>query len=114
MDFFRSAVISRLSRAFGNSSFIGFGLNNLFNIRFSPASEDEHVLAYSTDNLVLLFLRSAVYNHIALGKILALSLIALLAGASNALGTILSLPQMMGDAVSGSITVCGNTLCWQW
>ena len=42
-------------------------------------------------------------SHIALGKILALSLIALLAGASNALGTILSLPQMMGDAVSGSI-----------
>ncbi|MBR4308461.1 MAG: ABC transporter permease [Oscillospiraceae bacterium] len=42
-------------------------------------------------------------RHIALGKILALSLIALMAGASNALGTILSLPKLMGDAVSGSI-----------
>lgn len=42
-------------------------------------------------------------SHIALGKILALSLIALLAGTSNALGTILSLPKMMGGELSGSI-----------
>ncbi len=42
-------------------------------------------------------------GHIALGKILALSLVALLAGASNALGTILSLPKLLGDTVSGSI-----------
>ena len=42
-------------------------------------------------------------SHIALGKILALSLIALLAGASNALGTILSLPKLMGGELTGSI-----------
>lgn len=42
-------------------------------------------------------------SHIALGKILALSLIALLSGVSSILGTVLSLPKMMGDAVSGSI-----------
>ena len=42
-------------------------------------------------------------SHIALGKILALSFVALLAGASNALGTILSLPKLMGGELSGSI-----------
>lgn len=42
-------------------------------------------------------------GHIALGKILALSLIALLSGASSILGTILSLPKLMGGMVSGSI-----------
>ncbi len=42
-------------------------------------------------------------SHIALGKILALSLIALLSGGSSILGTVLSLPKMLGSAVSGSI-----------
>lgn len=45
-------------------------------------------------------------RDIAIGKILALGLIALLSGASSALGTILSLPKLMGgmlEGVSGSI-----------
>lgn len=37
-------------------------------------------------------------SHIALGKIVALSIIALLSGASSAIGTIASLPAMMGDS----------------
>lgn len=41
-------------------------------------------------------------SSIAIGKIMALSLIALLAGASSALGTILSLPKLMGAAGSFS------------
>lgn len=43
-------------------------------------------------------------SHIAIGKIFALSLIALLSGASSATGTFLSLPKLMGgtDMVSGS------------
>ena len=42
-------------------------------------------------------------SQIAFGKILALSLISLLSGASSTLGTVLSLPKMMGDMVSGTI-----------
>lgn len=42
-------------------------------------------------------------SQIAFGKILALSLISLLSGASSTLGTVLSLPKMMGDVVSGTI-----------
>lgn len=41
-------------------------------------------------------------NEIALGKILALSLIAVLSGASSAIGTILSLPKLMGTDFSAS------------
>jgi len=41
-------------------------------------------------------------NEIALGKILALSLISVLSGASSALGTILSLPKLMGTDFSAS------------
>ncbi len=41
-------------------------------------------------------------NEIALGKILALSLIAVLSGASSAIGTILSLPKLMGTDFSTS------------
>lgn len=37
-------------------------------------------------------------GHIALGKILALSLISLISGVSSAIGTILSLPRLMGAA----------------
>ena len=39
-------------------------------------------------------------GHIAIGKILALSIVALLSGISSALGVILSLPKLMGGAIS--------------
>lgn len=45
-------------------------------------------------------------SHIAIGKILALSVIALLSGASSTIGTILSLPKLMGadsDQLDGSV-----------
>ena len=38
-------------------------------------------------------------SHIAIGKILALSVMALISGASSTLGTLLSLPKLMGGAV---------------
>lgn len=44
-------------------------------------------------------------SHIALGKIMALSVIALLSAASSAVGTILSLPKLMGGAGSISGTL---------
>lgn len=37
-------------------------------------------------------------SHIAIGKILALSIIALLSGASSTIGTVLSMPKLMGGA----------------
>ena len=46
-------------------------------------------------------------SHLALGKICALSVIALLAGASSAIGTLLSLPQLM--QMDGGLTVPYNT-----
>lgn len=45
-------------------------------------------------------------SHIAIGKILALSVIALFSGASSTIGTILSLPKLMGadsDQLDGSV-----------
>jgi len=42
--------------------------------------------------------------HIALGKIFALSIIAVLSGFSSTLGTILSLPKLVGGAESGMVT----------
>ena len=44
-------------------------------------------------------------SHIAIGKILALSIIALLSGASSTIGTVLSLPKLMGAAgdLDGSV-----------
>ena len=41
-------------------------------------------------------------SHLALGKILSLSLIALLSGISSTVGILLSLPKLMGDSVSMS------------
>ncbi len=38
-------------------------------------------------------------SHIAIGKILALSVMALISGASSTIGTVLSLPKLMGSAV---------------
>ncbi len=39
-------------------------------------------------------------SHIAVGKIMALSILALISGASSTLGLVLSLPKLMGEAVS--------------
>ena len=51
-------------------------------------------------------------SQIALGKIMALSVIALLSAASSAIGTILSLPKLMGGAgsISGSLYSAGDYL----
>lgn len=43
-------------------------------------------------------------SHIAIGKILALSMVALLSGASSAVGTILALPKLMGGVIDGMNT----------
>ena len=44
-------------------------------------------------------------SHIAIGKILALSIMALISGASSTIGVLLSLPKLMGDSVeiNGSV-----------
>ena len=55
-------------------------------------------------------------GSIALGKIMALSVISLLSGASSAIGTTLSLPKLMG-AASEQLTVTygvGIMPCWAW
>ena len=57
--------------------------------------------------IATLLVTPAPRSSIAMGKILALSLIALLAGASSTLGTILSLPKLMGAAGSLSGNVYG-------
>ncbi len=46
-------------------------------------------------------------GHLALGKILSLSFIALLSGLSSFLGTMLSLPKLMGDSGSVNANVYG-------
>lgn len=48
-------------------------------------------------------------SHIAIGKILALSIMALISGASSTLGVVLSLPKLMGDTVSIDGSVYGVT-----
>ena len=48
-------------------------------------------------------------SHIAIGKILALSIMALISGASSTLGVVLSLPKLMGDTVSIDGSVYGLT-----
>ncbi len=48
--------------------------------------------------IATLLVTPAKRSHIAIGKILALSFIALLSGASSAIGTILSLPKLSGEA----------------
>lgn len=48
--------------------------------------------------IATLLITPAKRGHIALGKILALSLISLISGTSSAIGTILSLPKLMGAA----------------
>jgi len=56
--------------------------------------------------IATLLVTPAKRSHIAIGKILALSFIALLSGASSAIGTIISMPKLMGaasDSLSGAV-----------
>ncbi len=46
-------------------------------------------------------------SHIAIGKILALSIMALISGTSSTVGVVLSLPKLMGDAVEVNGSVYG-------
>lgn len=60
-----------------------------------------------------LLITPAKRSHIALGKIAALSVITLLSGASSALGTILSLPELMGqqgESVNGAVYTVSDYL----
>ena len=50
--------------------------------------------------IAALLVTPAKRSHIAIGKILALSVMALISGLSSALGVILSLPKLMGDAIT--------------
>lgn len=52
-------------------------------------------------------------SHIALGKIFALSLIAVLSGASSTIGTVLSLPKLMG-AAEGAVKNVYGVLDYVW
>ncbi len=49
-------------------------------------------------------------SHLALGKIMALSLIAILSASASALGTILSLPKLIGTDMGGNIYDVGDYL----
>ena len=49
--------------------------------------------------IATLLITPAKRSHIAIGKILALSVMALISGTSSTLGTLLSLPKLMGGAV---------------
>ena len=50
--------------------------------------------------IAALLVTPAKRSHIAISKILALSVMALISGLSSALGVILSLPKLMGDAIT--------------
>lgn len=56
-----------------------------------------------------LLVTPAKRGHIAIGKILALSVMALISGTSSTLGVVLSLPKLMGDTVSIDGSVYGVT-----
>ena len=57
--------------------------------------------------IATLLITPAKRSHIAIGKILALSVMALISGASSTLGIVLSLPKLMGDAVEINGSVYG-------
>ncbi|MCM1438213.1 MAG: ABC transporter permease subunit [Roseburia sp.] len=57
--------------------------------------------------IATLLVTPAKRSHIAIGKIAALSVIALLSGLSSALGLLLSLPKLMGSADGMSISMYG-------
>ena len=56
-----------------------------------------------------LLITPAKRSHIAIGKSLALSLMALISGASSTLGIVLSLPKLMGDTMELDGSVYGVT-----
>lgn len=56
-----------------------------------------------------LLITPAKRSHIAIGKIFALSLMALIGGASSTIGVVLSLPKLMGDSISIDGSVYGTT-----
>lgn len=58
--------------------------------------------------IATLLITPVARGHIALGKIMALSLIATLSAASSAVGTILSLPNLMGTEIGGNIYSIGD------
>lgn len=58
--------------------------------------------------IATLLITPVARGHIALGKIMALSLIATLSATSSALGTILSLPKLMGTEIGGNIYGMGD------
>lgn len=53
-------------------------------------------------------------SHIALGKIFALSVIAILSGASSTIGTVLSLPKLMGGTTDGMSADAYNPGDYAW
>ncbi|MBQ4091340.1 MAG: ABC transporter permease [Clostridia bacterium] len=60
--------------------------------------------------IATLLITPAKRSHIAIGKILALSIMALISGASSTIGLVLSLPNLMGDTVEidGSVYGIGD------
>lgn len=60
--------------------------------------------------IATLLITPAKRSHIAIGKILALSIMALISGASSTIGLVLSLPKLMGDTVEidGSVYAVGD------
>lgn len=61
--------------------------------------------------IATLLITPAKRGSIALGKIMALSVIALLAGASSAIGSILSLPKLMALPQAADGHLCDGRLC---
>ena len=57
--------------------------------------------------IATMLITPAKRSHIAIGKILALSLMALISGASSTVGVILSLPKLMGEEIELSGSVYG-------
>lgn len=60
--------------------------------------------------IATMLITPAKRGHIAIGKIMALSIMALISGTSSALGVILGLPQLMGDTMQfdGSVYTVGD------
>lgn len=57
--------------------------------------------------IATLLITPAKRSHIAIGKILALSVMALISGASSTIGIVLSLPKLMGDTIEINGSVYG-------
>ena len=59
--------------------------------------------------IATLLITPAKRSHIAIGKILALSLMAIISGASSVIGITLALPKLMGDAIEIDGSIYGAT-----